>query len=73
VPKPWALRAADGIEFRFTDFAAFAEDNGDRFDPDDLKEYGKSGLSRARLCLGALRPGPNRRHKSWKGWTWVEQ
>jgi predicted nucleic acid-binding Zn ribbon protein len=69
----WALRAPDGAEFYFTNFAAFAREHANRFRPDDLAQYGnKVGLCRARLCLGALRPKANRRHRSWRGWTWIE-
>lgn len=71
--KPWALRAPGGTEFYFADFSKFVAEQAGCFTPEDLAQYGsKPGLSRARLCLGALRPSPNRRHKSWRGWTWIE-
>lgn len=69
--KPWALRAPDGTEFRTIGFREFLESATDRLDPADLVLY-ESGVCRAEISLGALRPRPKRRHRSWKGWTWID-
>lgn len=70
--KPWALRAPDGTEFRFLRFEDFVATEAGRFSDDDLRVYASGKSCRARTCLAALRPSPKRRHKSWKGWTWIE-
>jgi len=69
------IAVADGAELYFTAFfLAFLEAEAGRFRTEDLEQYGtKTGLCRARLCLGSLRPRPSRRHKSWRRWTWVER
>jgi len=69
--RQYCLRAPDGTEHRFRNLRRFIAEHPELFAAEDLERY-PSGPSRALVGLSQLRPKLGRRHRSWKGWTWIE-